>query len=215
METTSHAPLTSPTPPPPAGGPPQGPSAPALESPEKLLSLAAEPALARIQEDREQASERLRPLLEYLEDHLFDQELNVNELKLACKVRDNSIVTVFHREVGQAPKAYISGLRLETAARLLRDTGLRVWQISDLVGYSAIGVFSKAFHRWSGLRPKYYRVESRRRRAEDQPPIGVFDNGLLERALKGSLEVPEVYQLIHRLCDLYEIDRGEVLLEGR
>jgi AraC-like DNA-binding protein len=141
---------------------------------------------------------------------LFDAALNVNQLKMACGVRDNSIVLLFHAEVGQAPKAYITHLRLETAARLLQDTGLKIWQISDLLGYSALGVFSKAFHLWSGLRPLHYRQECRLRRAERQPlPIEVFDSALIERAVKGRLERPKVRGLIYHLCTLYEVDRAE------
>jgi transcriptional regulator GlxA family with amidase domain len=187
-----------------------------LETPEKLLEQAAQPAILRIQEAYEQASERLRPLLKHLEVHLFDPELNVNQLKLACDIRDNSIVIHFHAEVGHSPKAYITRLRLETSARLLRDTGLRIWQISDLVGYSGLGVFSKAFHRWSGLRPQHYRKEHRRRRAKSLPdPIEVFDSALLDRALRGRLEIPEAHRLIHHLCDLYEVDRAELVSNDR
>jgi AraC-like DNA-binding protein len=212
-DTPIPGPLTSLTsPPPPAGnGGPEGEEYQKLETPERLLERAAEPAILRIQEDYERASERLRPLLKYLEIHLFDPELNVNQLKIACGIRDNSIVIRFHSEVGHTPRAYISGLRLETAARLLRDTGLRLWQISELLGYSGLGVFSKAFQRWAGLRPRFYREEIRQRDEKNRPaPVEVFDNRLLERALQGRLESTEAHRLIHRLCDLYEVDRGEL-----
>jgi AraC-like DNA-binding protein len=209
------APLAS-TPPPTGNGSPKRPKGAALETPEKLLETASQPAILRIQKDHEKASERLRPLLKHLEGHLFDPDLNVNQLKIACGIRDNSIVIRFHAEVGHTPKVYITSLRLETAARLLRDTGLRVWQISDLVGYSALGVFSKAFLHWAGLRPKHYREASRRRQAQNLPkPIEAFDNGLLVRALKGQLEATEVHRLIHRLCDLYEVDRQDLVTEER
>jgi AraC-like DNA-binding protein len=182
-----------------------------METPEKLLEIAAEPALTRIRKDHERASDRLCPLLKYLEDHLFNPDLNVNQLKIACGIRDNSIVIVFHNEVGQTPKTYITSLRLETAARLLRDTHLKIWQISDLVGYSALGVFSKAFDRWSGLRPQHYRKKRRQSRSQNQlHPMEVFDNHLLERALTRRLDVPEVHRLIHHLCELYTVDREEL-----
>ena len=211
METTTYSPEDFPPPTPPNNGIPKSKKPPQLETPETLLRLASEPALERIRQDREKASDRLRPLLQHLEGHLFAPELNVNQLKLACGIRDNSIVILFHAEVGHTPKAYITGRRLETAARLLRDTSLKIWQISDLVGYSALGVFSKAFHRWSGLRPQHYRKEHRRRQSRSLPsPIEVFDNELLERALKGQLDLAEANRLINRLCELYDIDREEL-----
>jgi AraC-like DNA-binding protein len=206
MKTIPATPLTSSL----AGEASEGPNGQFLETPETLLALAAEPALARIREDQKRASDRLRPLLHYMEEHLFDPTLNVNQVKLACKVRDNSIVILFHAEVGQPPKTYLTNLRLGTAAILLRDTELKIWRISDMVGYSAIGVFSKAFQRWSGLRPQYYRAESRIRQWENQPPIEVLDSPLLEQALRGDLGRADARRLIGRLCALYEVSREEM-----
>ncbi|NJL27070.1 MAG: helix-turn-helix domain-containing protein [Thermoanaerobaculia bacterium] len=122
-----------------------------------LLQRAAGAALERIAGDRASSPWRVRPLLDYLEKNLFDPDLNVDQLKRACGVRDNSIAVAFHAAVGQPPGAYISERRLETAGRLLRETKLPVWQVSDLVGYSSIQVFSRSFGRWAGKSPNAYR----------------------------------------------------------
>ena len=152
-----------------------------------LLEAAASESLARIREHRTSASPRLKPLLEYLESHLFDKGLNVNQLKRACGVRDNSIALLFHAYVGQSPKAYISELRLETAARLLRDSDLRVWQIAELVGYSGLAVFGKAFARWSGMRPAAYREQARDLTGDEEDPLaGTIDDRYLRMAVAGA-----------------------------
>ena len=172
-----------------------------------MLETAATPALERIRSDLERVPPRLRPLLEHLETHLFDPALNVSNLKRACGIRDNSIAILFHAEVGHSPKNYISDRRLETAALLLRETQLRVWQIGELIGYSSLGVFSKAFNRWSGQRPKAFRKRSRERLREGGEtqlarPV-VTDGERLRLALAGKLDSQDAEVLIRRLLELY------------
>ncbi len=110
------------------------------DSSRQLLRAAALETIDRIRTDHEQVPSKLKPLLAYIEDHLFDSDLSVNRIKKACGVRDNSVAIHFHACVGQPPHAYISQCRMEVASRLLRDSELPVWKISDLLGFSSIQV---------------------------------------------------------------------------
>jgi len=130
------------------------------------LRQAAAPAKAKIQHDRHKAEAGVRLILLYLQNHLFDPELNVESLKRSCGVRSKDFSGLFRREVGATPAKYIQNLRIDTAERLLRDMTLRVSEIGRLVGYSSLGVFSRAFVRVKGLTP----TEIRLRAAEAQDP---------------------------------------------
>lgn len=173
----------------------------------QLLKAASVESLERIQKDRERAPQRLKPLLAYIEDHLFDPTLDVNQLKRSCNVRDNSVPIQFHSAVGRPPHGYIEDRRLETACRLLGKTDLKIWQISELLGYSSIQVFSRAFSRWSGQRPTLYRKKARRGEGGQEPqtraPGGFFDAVTLRRALAGELPNKEASQMVKRLVQLY------------
>jgi AraC-like DNA-binding protein len=188
------------------------------DSSRQLLRAAALETIDRIRTDHEQVPSKLKPLLAYIEDHLFDADLSVNRIKKACGVRDNSVAIHFHACVGQPPHAYISQCRMEVASRLLRDSELPVWKISDLLGFSSIQVFSRAFYRWAKERPSTYRRIHRRNGSE-------VDDSLLEsefpletggsivparltedfwrRALTGSLRDEEASELIRNLLELY------------
>jgi AraC-like DNA-binding protein/tetratricopeptide (TPR) repeat protein len=162
--------------------------------------------------DRAKAPQRLKPLLSYIEDHLFDPTLDVNQLKRSCGVRDNSVPIQFHSAVGRPPHGYIEDRRLETACRLLGKTDLKIWQISELLGYSSIQVFSRAFSRWSGQRPTLYRKKARRGEGGQEPqtraPGGFFDAVTLRRALAGELPNKEASQMLERLAQLYPTTKG-------
>lgn len=181
---------------------------------QRSLERAAAKTLDRIRTDQERVSGRLRPLLEHIEVHLFDPGLDVNQLKRRCGVRDNSVPIQFHSQLGKPPHAYIEKCRLETACRLLVDTELKVWQIANLLGYSSIQVFSRAFTRWADIRPTAYRRRERRKATthparklaaavaatKTEVRLGV---DTLKAALDGELEASQADRLIRRLLNLY------------
>ena len=172
------------------------------KTPEEMLERAAAPSRQQIRRDMERVeSKRLVPLLERLLERLFDPDLNVGSLKRACGIRDNSIAILFHAEVGISPKSYIQERRLETASRLLIETDLRVWQIGELTGYSSLGVFSKAFNRWCGQRPKAYRKSRQRPSAVVSVGEGLLPP-LLERGIEG-LSLEQAKELLEKLIQLY------------
>jgi AraC-like DNA-binding protein/tetratricopeptide (TPR) repeat protein len=174
----------------------------------QLLETAASEALERIRADRARAPQRLKPLLAYIEDNLFDPTLDVNQLKRSCGVRDNSVPIQFHSAVGRPPHGYIEDRRLETACRLLGDTNLKIWQISELLGYSSIQVFSRAFSRWSGQRPTLFRKKARQRSIANRTGAVArshmfFGPDSLRKALSGELGSDEAGALIERLLTIY------------
>jgi AraC-like DNA-binding protein len=51
--------------------------------------------------------------------------------------------------------------RFEIARQMLEYSATEIGQISDLLGYAAPGVFTRAFRRWSGTTPLHWREERR------------------------------------------------------
>jgi AraC-like DNA-binding protein len=128
------------------------------------LSQAATESLARIRRHRRRAPNRVRPLLAYLEEHLFDPGLTVERWCRECGVRDSDVLRQLTVLVGLTPYAYVEDLRLETACRLLADTAILIREVAAMVGYGHVRVFGRAFVRWSGVRPGDYRRQGEPRR---------------------------------------------------
>ncbi len=185
---------------------------------QSLLRAAAQETFERIQQDRDRAPARIKPLLTYLEEHLFDADLDFNHLKRACGIRDNTLPIQFHTALGLPPYGYIEDCRLETACRLLRDYDLRIWQVSEMLGYSSIQVFSRAFKRWSGLRPTAFRkreVQAKGPTRRSEPaeaaaiPLGLGESyqpipvELLRRGVNGALTTDEATAVIGHMLNLY------------
>ncbi len=101
-----------------------------------------------------------------------------------------------------SPRNYIEACRIQTAERLLRETGLRVWEIGDLVGYDSIGTFSRAFERCNGQRPGAFRKEQQDS-AIQPSQAELASPQLLQRAMAGKLDPERAEVLIRALRGLY------------
>lgn len=137
---------------------------------------------------------------------MFDPRLDYEQLRHACQIRDHKTTSLFHETVGTPPAAYIRECRLQTAARLLRDSPLEVWIVAELVGYSSIQAFGRAFKRWSSLTPTRYRMRHASSSAAvptGRRPATRPSGGMVRQALIGELEDREATVLVQQLADLY------------
>jgi AraC-like DNA-binding protein len=66
----------------------------------------------------------------------------------------------FTQLVGEPPLGYLTRLRMQKAATLLRD-GVRLAEASRLTGYASEASFSHAFRQWAGVAPGAYRKQFR------------------------------------------------------
>ena len=166
----------------------------------RLLAEAAEPALAEIRRDQENSPPQVARMLSFLEGALFEPSLNVTTWKQALRIRDNSVAMIFHAFIGESPKRYITRHRIATAARLLRTTRPEAWRVGELVGYSSLGVFSKAFNRERGQRPNKYR---RQHREPESAQFFLFNEAERIGAMAGTLSPPRAAELIEAILGLY------------
>ncbi len=125
-----------------------------------------------IRYDLEMAPRRVQPLLQYIYRNLFEQDLNVEQLKRACRVRSSAVPVQFRSELGESPGSYIESRRLETAKFLLADTPISISRIAELLGYSSIQVFSRAFRRREGEAPGAYRRSRQSLPASQRAEVG-------------------------------------------
>ena len=66
------------------------------------------------------------------------------------------ICKIFYDSIGQSPIQYYTELKMKEAKKLIREKNYSVSQISDMLGYSSIHNFSRAFKKAVGLSPTAY-----------------------------------------------------------
>lgn len=98
----------------------------------------------------------LRLMQAYAEDHI-DQRLSIEELAASAGCSEASVYRSFRQHAHTSPARWISRLRAQRAAVLLRTTTLRVCEISQRVGLADPFHFSRLFKRQMGASPRAYR----------------------------------------------------------
>lgn len=99
----------------------------------------------------------------YLENHVT---VNVSLKTLADMVylSESQVVRIFKRDVGKTPHEYSLELKLERAKMLLRNTQLRVREISESFGFCDEHYFSYIFKKKCGKTPLEFRKRGDRER---------------------------------------------------
>ncbi len=116
-------------------------------------------ALAKCAEKNRQESggEKIRQVIDYLNDHFRDSSLSLLSIAEAFDVNASILSTSFKQQTGKNLSAYLENLRIQEAQRLLRTTNMTINQISQKVGYLSANSFCRAFRRNTGYNTSTYK----------------------------------------------------------
>jgi AraC-like DNA-binding protein len=92
----------------------------------------------------------------YIESN-YSQEISLVQLAEIFYMSPNYLSAVFNEKNGVNLKDFVNRLRIEKAKQLLKDTDLKISEISRRVGYSQMSYFGSIFRKFEGCTPKEYR----------------------------------------------------------
>ena len=101
--------------------------------------------------------QRINKVVAYINNHL-DETLDLKTLANKAALSDFHFHRIFKALKGEAIGGYITRLRLEATARLLRYTALTIEEIAFNIGYETSASLSKAFKKQYGISPTEYRT---------------------------------------------------------
>lgn len=103
----------------------------------------------------------LRRALRFVQDHL-DDELRLEDLAEVAGYSPFHFHRLFRARVGEPVHGHVKRLRMERAARRLRDTHESVLDVALVSGFQSAESFARAFKEWFGATPSGFRGEQRR-----------------------------------------------------
>ncbi len=95
---------------------------------------------------------------EYIQQNYADCDLSVEMLCDHLHLSSAYFSTMFKKETGMSFTAYVTKVRMEAAAVLLRDTEEKTYLIAEQIGYQDPNYFSYAFKRYFNTSPSKYRA---------------------------------------------------------
>ena len=92
---------------------------------------------------------------EYMKRNIYGT-LTLKELCSAFSMGKTKLCAIFSENTGKTPMEYYNELKINEAKKLLREGTYSVSQISEMLGYTTIHNFSRAFKKAAGQSPTAY-----------------------------------------------------------
>ena len=106
--------------------------------------------------------------LRYIEETYADAGLSLMTTSQEVGVSPNYLSALIKKKTGKSFVDYLTAKRMETARRLLLDTGMKVREIAQACGYSDQHYFSYCFKKYAGLSPNMLRQQAGEREKHEQ-----------------------------------------------
>lgn len=98
----------------------------------------------------------MREITMAIEDNLIDSDFNVTRLQETVGIGQKLLYRKIKQIAGVTPVEYIRNIRMEKAARLLREGRFSISEVMYMVGFTKSGYFSKCFQDTFGMTPSAY-----------------------------------------------------------
>ena len=114
-------------------------------------------------EPEAQEGRTITSITRYLQEHM-GEDVSLGVLSEEFHLNPQYISQLFKSEVGVGFLAYLTGIRMERAKKLLLTTDLPVAEVSEQCGYGDYRVFTKVFKKNENVTPSQYRRDFRENR---------------------------------------------------
>lgn len=92
----------------------------------------------------------------YIDTH-YKKQISLSHVAEKAGVTQSYFSNIFHKEIGESYSRYLTRIRMQKAARLLRETSCKVYEVASEVGYVSVKHFAQKFKQWHGISPHQYR----------------------------------------------------------
>jgi len=85
------------------------------------------------------------------------RELTLEKAAEHVRLNPYYLSSFFHQQAGEKFYDYVLRIKMKNASELLRKTNKKIYEISEMVGYTNANSFSRTFKNFYNLNPKEYR----------------------------------------------------------
>ena len=121
-----------------------------------IRNYAAETLTGRQLFAHEKSLERMRIVLQYIEENLAKQ-INTATLAKLLHMSQYHFCRLFREATGRSVVQYVNEMRIDKACRILKETNLNITEAGLTVGFSDSNYFSRTFKKYCGITPSGYR----------------------------------------------------------
>ena len=99
----------------------------------------------------------MRTAVEYMQENYSNYALTAEMISEAAHLSASRLGVLFKQETNRTINEYLTELRIEQAIYFLKNTNMKIYEISEKCGYKSSQYFSQVFCSHTGKRPIDYR----------------------------------------------------------
>ncbi len=94
-------------------------------------------------------------ICDYMKENIY-KNVNLKDICTHFLIGKTQLCQIFKDSTGKSPMEYYSILKTKEAKKIIREKTYSISQISEMLGYSSIHIFSRAFKKSVGISPTDY-----------------------------------------------------------
>lgn len=98
----------------------------------------------------------IKNVQKYINEH-YNEQITLNKLSEIFYLNPIYLSKMYKDKTGENFIDYLTRVRVEKSKKLLQDMSLKIYQVSEMVGYDSAKYFSRIFRELTGMTPKEYR----------------------------------------------------------
>ena len=102
-------------------------------------------------------SKKIADRIQILIEENYARDLSIDDIAHEVDLSPSYMSYTFKQETGKNIIEYLNGLRIEKAMELLKNPEIKIYQISEMVGYKSTSYFCMLFKGKTNITPKEYR----------------------------------------------------------
>lgn len=116
----------------------------------------------KLKTDLVERSERIKKSITYMKEHI-QEKVYLSDLAELVSMNETYFCRYFKESTGMSPIEYLINLRIEEAARLIRETDYKIIEICLLSGFDNSSYFIRKFYQSKQITPKKYAMHFRKK----------------------------------------------------
>jgi len=98
----------------------------------------------------------IRLACNYVIEHI-DEKIGLAEVSDALGISKNYLCSLFKQETGENFLNYVTRMKMERAKYLLKEKDMKIYEVSNFLGYSDTAYFAKLFRKYCNMTPYEYK----------------------------------------------------------
>ena len=100
----------------------------------------------------------IQRIVQYINENYRSSDMSITELSKSMNISSTYITNSFKKFEGMSFYEYLTQLRMNEAGRLLLQSGKKIYEVAEEVGYTSSQSFIRAFKKYYGVTPEKFRL---------------------------------------------------------